>query len=63
LYLEWLYNKIKNSVDKILEELVSEYELERNIKVSASGIWRALKALDMSHKKNSYSQRKGIRAS
>ena len=29
--LEWLYNKIKNSVDKILEELISEYELERNI--------------------------------
>lgn len=58
--LDWLYNKIKNGVDKILEELVSEYELERNIKVSMTGMWKALKALGMSHKKNSYSQGKRI---
>ncbi len=58
--LDWVYNKVKNGVDKILEEFVSEYELERNIKVSKTGIWKALKSLKMSHKKNSYSQGKRI---
>ncbi len=61
--LEWLNNKIKNNTDKTLEELVLEYKSERDIEVSVSGIWRALKALNMSYKKNSYSQRTRIRTS
>ena len=58
--LDWLLDKMKNGVDKLLRELVSEYEIERNIKVSITAIWKALKSLDMSYKKNSYSQRKRV---
>jgi transposase len=58
--LDWLREKTKNGVDKLIREFVSEYEIERNIKVALSSMWSALKALGMSHKKNSYSQRKRI---
>jgi transposase len=58
--LDWLREKTKNGVDKLIRELISEYEIERNIKVAISSMWNALKALGMSHKKNSYSQRKRI---
>jgi transposase len=53
--LNWLSNKIQTNADKLLRELVFEYEKERNIKVAISSIWEALKALGMSHKKNTYS--------
>lgn len=58
--LDWVREKTKNGVDKLIRELISEYEIERNIKVALSSMWNALKTLGMSHKKNSYSQRKRI---
>jgi transposase len=58
--LDWLRDKIKNGMNKLLRELVLEYKIERNIKVAISSMWSALKSLGMSYKKNSYSQRKRI---
>lgn len=58
--LDWVREKTKNNTDKLIRELVSEYEIERNIKVAISSMWNALKALNISYKKNSYSQRKRI---
>lgn len=49
--LDWLREKTRNGVDKLIRELVSEYEIERNIKVAFSSMWNALKTLGMSHKK------------
>jgi len=49
--LDWLRDKIKNGVDKLIRELVLEYKTERNIKVAISSMWSALRALGMSHKK------------
>jgi len=49
---QWLRDQVAHNGELTLDELAWKLETEHSIKVSPSAIWRKLKALNISYKKN-----------
>ena len=51
-YIDWLRERVTANGDITLDELAAELASEQGLKVDRSAIWKRLRQLGLSHKKN-----------